>query len=160
MALNRQRLLLAVAALGVAAIAIALISQYAFGMQPCAWCVLQRLIVLLIAVSALWGAWGAGRARPVLGRTGALVACLLALCGVAAAYYQYSVASNSFSCELTFADRFMVASGLDAHLPWIFGIFASCMDARVEVLGLEYALWSLLLFVILAILSALAFLRA
>ncbi|MGE8618648.1 MAG: disulfide bond formation protein B, partial [Achromobacter spanius] len=31
----------------------------------------------------------------------------------------------------------------------IFGIFATCMDAKVQVLGLEYALWSLALFVVM-----------
>lgn len=45
----------------------------------------------------------------------------------------------------------MVASGLDAGLPWLFGIYATCADARVNLLGMEYALWSLGLFVLVGI---------
>jgi disulfide bond formation protein DsbB len=84
---------------------------------------------------------------------------LLSIAGVAAAWFQYTVAAHMFSCDQTFADKFMVKSGLDSGLPWLFGIFASCMDARVNLLGIEYALWSLGLFVICAVLALAALLR-
>lgn len=150
---SRTRLLLhLVALLSLAAVGVALVSQYVFDMAPCAWCVFQRLIYIGIAV-ACWLGLALGRARPVLGRVAAGCAALLALGGVAAAWYQHDVAAQMFSCAQTFADRFMVQSGLDAGLPWLFGIYATCMDARVEVLGIEYALWSLALFAVLAILA-------
>ena len=79
--------------------------------------------------------------------------------GVLAAWYQYDVAAHLFSCSQTFADRFMVGLGLDAHEPWLFGIFASCMDAQVKVLGVAYALWSLGLFCVLGLMSLAALLR-
>ena len=44
------------------AVGIALISQHAFDMPPCAWCVMQRLIYLVIGVVALVGGFGGGRA--------------------------------------------------------------------------------------------------
>jgi disulfide bond formation protein DsbB len=44
----------------------------------------------------------------------------------------------------------MTRTGLETALPALFGIYASCMDARIKVFGLEYAYWSLLLFVMLA----------
>ncbi|MGX5660379.1 disulfide bond formation protein B [Castellaniella ginsengisoli] len=135
----------------LAAVGVALISQHAFGMKPCAWCVLQRLI--LLAIAAVCGLAGMGWGQVIVRRTGAVAAAVLAVCGIAAAWYQHSVASQLFSCAQTFADRFVSASGLDAALPWLFGIYASCMDARVDLLGVEYALWGLALFVTCAALA-------
>ncbi|MGA0584599.1 MAG: disulfide bond formation protein B, partial [Castellaniella sp.] len=94
-----------------------------------------------------------GGGEAIVRRTGAVVAAALAVGGIAAAWYQHSVASQLFSCAQTFADRFVSASGLDAALPWLFGIYASCMDARVDLLGVEYALWGLALFVACAALA-------
>lgn len=151
------RLLHAVALLCLIAVAIALVSQHVFNLRPCAWCVLQRLIYLCVAV-VCWLGILAGRILP-LRRLAALVALLLCAGGVLAAWYQYDVAAHLFSCSQTFADRFMVGLGLDAHVPWLFGIFASCMDAQVKVLGVEYALWSLGLFCVLGLMSLAALLR-
>lgn len=152
-----SKLLNFTALLCVGAVAIALISQYVYGMQPCAWCVLQRLIYLSIAIVCWLGVLA--RNRAAARSVAALVAVALSVGGMAAAWYQYRVAANLFSCDQTFADRFMVNSGLDAHVPWLFGIFASCMDAKVEVLGLEYALWSLMLFFVTGLLCATALVR-
>src|SRR5690606_41425877 len=89
----------------------------------------------------------------VLSRLCAGLGVGLCATGIAAAWYQYDVAAHMFSCDLTFAEQFISASGLDAAVPWLFGIFATCMDAMVEVLGVEYALWSLALFVLLLLAS-------
>jgi len=136
------------------AVMVALVSQHLFDMAPCAWCVFQRLLYLGIAL-VCWLGLLFGRLRNChrICQAACAVAALLALGGVLAAWYQHTVAANMFSCAQTFADRFMVSSGLDANLPALFGIFATCMDARVQVLGVEYAIWSLLLFVLLALLA-------
>ena len=58
--------LAAMAAVSVGAVAVALVSQHVFDMQPCPWCVLQRLVFVLIALAAGTGAlWRrpAGRRR-------------------------------------------------------------------------------------------------
>lgn len=135
----------------LAAVAFALVSQYGFGMRPCAWCVLQRLILIVVAAVCLLagGGWGSAFIR----RLGATLGLLLSVAGVVAAWYQYSVAAHSFSCAQTFADRFMSGLGLDAALPWLFGIYASCMDARVRLLGVEYSLWGLVMFVVCGLLA-------
>lgn len=147
---NRTTLrLIALASLG--AVAIALVSQHIFDMRPCAWCVFQRLIFLAIALVA--GLASLGHPHGILQRAGGLATLLLGLGGVISAWYQYSVAAQMFSCDRTFADRFMVESGLDAGLPWLFGIYATCMDARVNLFGVEYALWGLGLFALLALAS-------
>lgn len=147
-----------IALLCVAALAIALVSQHAFNMRPCAWCVLQRLIFVGIAV-VCWLGLLAGRIAAVWRRVAASAVVLLSIAGVVAAWYQHTVAAKMFSCDLTFADRFMTQSGLDAHVPWIFGIFATCMEARVDLLGIEYAIWSLSLFVLTGVLGLAAVLR-
>lgn len=149
---NSRRLLGAAAVLCFLALGVALVSQYAFDMPPCAWCVMQRLIYLAIGLLCLLGLFGGALMRRVL----ACLAALLAAGGVLAAWYQYTVAANLFSCEQTFADRFMTGTGLDAAVPWLFGIYASCMDAVVHVLGIEYALWSLGLFAVLALVAGAA----
>ncbi|WP_116521454.1 disulfide bond formation protein B [Achromobacter insuavis] len=145
-----ERLLRLITLFSFGAVGIALISQYVFDMPPCAWCVMQRLIYLVIGVIALIGGFGGGRA---LTRVCAALAGLLSLSGIAAAWYQYTVAAKMLSCDQTFADRFMTGIGLDGAVPWLFGIYATCMDAVVPVLGIEYALWSLALFVILLVMA-------
>jgi len=150
---SRPRLHL-LAWISLLAVGVALLSQYVFDMAPCAWCVFQRLLYLLIALVCWLGLWfGRLLDCPRVRQSACALAALLALGGVLAAWYQHTVAANMFSCAQTFADRFMVASGLDEYLPGLFGIFATCMDARVQVLGVEYALWSLTLFALLAVLA-------
>jgi disulfide bond formation protein DsbB len=151
-------LLHAIALACIAAVALALVSQYVFDMQPCAWCVLQRLIFLVIALVCWLGIWGRRLCRHAP-RISAIVAALLAAGGVTAAWYQYTVASNMFSCDMTFADRFISSLGLDAAVPAVFGIFATCMDARVKLLGVEYALWGLGLFAAIAVVALVTALR-
>ena len=45
-------LLLGIALFGLGSVAVALWTQHALGMEPCPWCFLQRLIVVLIALLA------------------------------------------------------------------------------------------------------------
>lgn len=158
MSASTTRLLHIVALLCVGGVAAALVSQHVFDMPPCAWCVFQRLLFLVIA-AACWLGVLLGRISSVLARIAGMFSALVAVGGVAAAWYQYSVAAQMFSCDRTFADRFMVESGLDASLPWLFGIFATCMDAQVKLLGVEYVFWGMALFVIAGVLALAAALR-
>ena len=138
-------LLAGVALVCIAAVAAALVSQHVFEMQPCPWCVLQRVIYLAIALACgiglLWRS-----------RTGQLVsiglALLLTVSGIAAALWQHFQAAASASCNLTLADR--IVSGwlqLDRLLPDVFSPRASCADAAVNLLGVPYDFWSLALFI-------------
>ena len=53
---------------------------------------------------------------------------------------------------MSFADVFISRhTGLDSAIPWLFGIYATCMDAAVTLFGVEYALWALILFALLTI---------
>ncbi|TKR55870.1 disulfide bond formation protein B [Allopusillimonas ginsengisoli] len=158
MTLRNHALLHFIALLCVGAVGFALVTQHVFGMRPCAWCVLQRLLFLLIAL-VCWGGVLLARFTAAATRLAAALVALLSIGGVAAAWYQYAVASMRFSCDRTFADRFMVSSGLDAGVPWLFGIFSTCMDARVTLLGVEYALWGMGLFLLIGALSLTMLLR-
>lgn len=142
----KRLVLLLTAVVALAAVGAAYYTQHAWDMQPCPWCVLQRLIFVGIAAAALLGlAWPRG---------GAALAGALALCGVAAALWQHFVAASAASCDLTLADRIMSATGLDGRFPEVFMAMASCADAKVDLFGLPYEAWSGGLFVAVAVAMA------
>lgn len=131
----------------------ALLAQYQLNMQPCPWCVLQRLIFLVIGFIALFGALaGGGMLRAF---TSLLIAALGAA-GAAAALWQHFVAAKSQSCNFTLADRIVGWFKLDETLPSVFEVRANCADAAVNLLGLPFEFWSLGLFVALAVLAIVA----
>jgi len=145
----------AVAFASFAAVAAALATQHMWGMEPCPWCVLQRLLFVAIGVLALLGlAWrGPAGARLVGGLT-----LLLGAAGLAAALWQHFVAAKSASCNLTLADRIVNFTGLNALLPGVFEARASCADAAVSLLGVPYEFWSAALFGVIVV-AAIAVLR-
>lgn len=150
---NRPRLLLAASGFaGLAAVGAALVAQHRFGMQPCPWCVLQRLIFLVITAVALLGALP--RARAAQRIAGALTV-LLGAAGGAAALYQHVVAARSRSCDLTLADRIVSGLKLDLTWPEVFEVRSSCADAAVNLLSVPFDFWSLALFVALMLAGAL-----
>jgi disulfide bond formation protein DsbB len=139
---RRTALLWAIAGVSLGAVGLALATQHLWGMEPCPWCILQRLIFVLIALAALLGL--------LLGRLFAGVLVLVSsLAGVAAALWQHFVAAASDSCKLTLAEKVIAGLGLDGSLPEVFQPRASCADAAVKLLGLPYEWWSLALFVLL-----------
>ena len=138
----------AIAAVAATALAAALVSQHVFDMQPCPWCVLQRLIFVAIALAAVGGlAWQSLRGQ----RSVALVLLLLCGAGIAAVLWQHFVAALSNSCNLTLADRILSATGLPSVLPDMFEARATCADAAVDLLGVPYEFWALALFVAIAL---------
>jgi len=147
----------AVAFAAFAAVGLALLSQHVYGMEPCPWCVLQRIVFVAIGAFALLGvAWRGAAGARVAG----LVCLLLAGAGLAAALWQHFVAAKSASCNLTFADRIVNATGLNAMLPGVFEARASCADAAVSLLGVPYALWAGALFALIGTLMIVALRRA
>lgn len=151
MRLTQRGWLVAVAALAVGAVLAALVTQYGFDMQPCPWCILQRVQFLLIALLALGGAFLPGR----IAFAGLTV--LAAFSGIAAALYQHFVAAKSTSCNLTLADKIVGGLGLDRALPFVFEVKASCADAAVNLAGIPYEFWSLALFIVVVALVLVSF---
>ncbi len=128
-------------------LAAGLLLQHGFGLAPCAWCVLQRLIFLAIAVVSAIGALSArGRSGQLI--FGVLVDAL-AMAGAAAALHLHFVASRSESCGLTLADQVIMKLSLHELAPWMFFADAPCNQANMPFLGLPFAIWSLLAFAVL-----------
>jgi len=153
MRLTQRGALLALALLCFALVGVALVSQHVFDMQPCPWCILQRIIFLVIALLLLAGAFVPGRAVFVVG------AVAFALAGIVTALYQHFVAAKSSSCNLTMADKIISGLGLDKALPAMFEVKASCADAAVDMLHVPYEFWSLGFFVIVAVAATYALSR-
>jgi protein dithiol:quinone oxidoreductase len=155
--MTADRLLGGMAAACLGAVGVALVSQHQFDMQPCAWCVLQRLIFVLIAAVALAGLlW-----RSRLGqRTVALAVLVLCGLGIASALWQHFVAASAASCALTWPDKFMTFTQLDGLLPEVFQPRASCAEAKVNLLGVPYEFWSMALFVLIELAAVLVLRKA
>jgi disulfide bond formation protein DsbB len=132
--------------LPLAAVGAALVSQHVFDMQPCPWCVLQRLVFVALALAALPALLSRNR---TVNQVGAGVTMLLAACGAAAALWQHFVAASTNSCKLSLADRIVSGLGLDSLWPQVFAAYATCADAAVSLWGLPYEAFSLALFVAL-----------
>lgn len=140
--------LLAIATVCVAAVGAALVAQHVFDMQPCPWCILQRLIYLMIAAVCVIGAVIPAHAARV---TAAALALVLAGLGAVSAVFQHQVAAKMASCSRTLADTIISALGIESSIPWLFQVTASCADAAVSVLGVPFEYWSLALFALLVL---------
>ena len=92
-------------------------------MQPCPWCVLQRLIYIVVAVLALAGAFMSGRKRQfAIG-----LALLGTLGGIASALWQHLVTNG---CSELFGEIFGDAG---KHARSAFGVGQIPMGACVEI---------------------------
>ena len=139
------RALAGMAAASFAAVGVALIAQHQFGVKPCPWCVLQRLIFLLIGVFSLLG-WLV-QARRSLRQAALVVVLVLCAGGLTAAVFQHEVASQTATCAMGLADKVVTALGLEELWPSVFMITANCAEAAAyRLLGLPYEVWSGLLF--------------
>jgi disulfide bond formation protein DsbB len=118
----------------------ALASQYVIGLQPCPWCIIQRIAYLLVGLLALLSLFVTQSS--LWARLPLLLAGVAALGGLAAALYQHFVAAATASCAFTAADRFLMATGLDELLPAVFKATAACDEANAPMLGVPYSLWS------------------
>ena len=155
--MTSRQWLLAMAAACFAGEGLALVAQHVFDMQPCPWCILQRVIYLVIAALCIAGAMVTA---PLVRKAFAAGALLFALLGAASAVYQNVIAAKLYSCNLTLADKIIGALGLESLVPWLFQVTASCADAAVTVLGVPFEFWSLALFALLAGMAARVLVRA
>jgi disulfide bond formation protein DsbB len=128
----------------IGGIAAALVAQHVYDMRPCPWCILQRVIFVVIAAVCLLAAAVAALRKPLTA-----LALVFAGLGIASAVWQHVVAAGQASCNLTLADRIIQALGLETLLPSMFQVTASCAEAAV-LLGLPFEYWSLALFALLA----------
>jgi len=151
---NQRLALVAVALLSVGAVGAALYTQYAWDMQPCPWCVLQRAIFCLLAIVALLGALLPRALQPLF----LLLSFVTAGLGLAAATWQHFVAAQEASCALSLADRIVGSLGLDERWPEVFMATAACAD-KPRLFSLPYEYWSGALFALLLLATLLLMLR-
>ena len=140
------------------AVGAALVAQHGFHVRPCPWCILQRLIFIVMGSLAglgwLLSRWSFPRAAALT------LQVPLALAGLTAAWYQHNVAAELASCDLTWADRFLNQIGLQELWPKVFMVTATCADAAdYRLLGQPYEIWSAALFVLLLAASLFALRR-
>jgi disulfide bond formation protein DsbB len=152
--------------IATAALGFGLFAQVVWHMRPCPWCTLQRLIFAALAISSLFGVLvslfdsrlGSSRYRSIplvrLGFSGLVIA--LALAGVAAASWQSFGPIDAAGCSLTLADRIVQSTTLDVRLPLIFSATANCDEANVPLLGIPFAVWSMLTFAMIALITMIA----
>jgi protein dithiol:quinone oxidoreductase len=146
----RSTLLGALALTCLAAVGAALVSQHFFDMQPCPWCVMQRLLFVAVAAVCVLGLLWRGRLGT---QSVAALLLVLAAAGAGAALWQHFVAASTGSCKATLAERIMAASGLDGLFPEVFQARATCADAAVKLLGVPYEFYSLALFAVVALVA-------
>lgn len=147
------------------ALGFGLFAQVAWNMRPCPWCTLQRLIFAVLSISGLLGLFvdrfadrGASRSAShnshwmMIARLGIGVLMIaVAFAGVSAAAWQSFGPIDPAGCYLTLADRIVQATTLDIRLPLIFAATANCDEANVPLLGIPFALWSMLTFATIAL---------
>jgi protein dithiol:quinone oxidoreductase len=159
--------LLGISGVCILAIAFALVAQHMWDMQPCPWCIIQRMLYMLLAILTLVFGLFAGR-RSTMGRIsaspawrmGKWSALVISLIGVGVAAYQSLVAASQVSCNLTAAHKLISAIGLDEIAPEVFKVRATCADAAgATLLGVPFEVASGLLFGLIAIWALVLLLR-
>ncbi len=139
LALRRaHRWFLALFAGCVLILAAVLYLQHQLNLDPCPWCVAQRIVMVVLAIVAL----GAALHRPR--RNGARtywgVLAVLAACGVAAAGYHIYLQSDSeraMKCAGSMIERLLDQSRLGNLAPWLFQYDGPCTLKPWSFLGLS-----------------------
>lgn len=146
------------AASALAAVGFAYGSQHLWSdVLPCAWCALQRLLFLALALSLAGDSFLESRRLRIEGaatiRTSRLpelllrgAAMLLAILGLTAALWQALHASKAASCSRSLAEQVLSALMLPEAWPGMFAPYANCNESSGVVLGLPWPMWSAVLF--------------
>lgn len=126
---------------------IALFHQHVQSIDPCAWCVLQRLYFVAILLLSILGF------KETLKKSSVYATIIISLIGVGTAIYQIFWANSSESCNLSAAEKLMNFTQLNQLLPQVFESYALCSESNIDFLGLPYAAWSLITFLALSIIN-------
>lgn len=149
--LNGDFVLLSISILSILSVVVALITQYYFNMQPCAWCILQRFIFIVIGLLSMFFYF-----NKKIQKIGLALISFLSSIGMMAAIYQFFVASKSFECKTSLAEKIITNLQLDVILPSIFEIKALCAESSPEIFGIPFVILSLLLFSFISNISSIS----
>ncbi len=130
------------------AIGFALYSQHVWDMRPCPYCILQRMVMIVVGVLALTFSL----IQPKFERLARFLIPSGFLVGACLAIFQHLVAAKTDSCGASHAHGFIIWTGLDSLVPALFEVTASCAEsADFKLLGLPYEVVTGVLFVALAV---------
>lgn len=139
------------------ALTFALFSQYVLGLEPCTFCIAQRICYTLLFITFTSGYVHAQTHRPdvpagtssrapllytSLNLSSATISSLLSGFGFFLALYQYFIAKHSRECGISFAQKLINWTHLEQLFPWMFEVKALCADAPATLLGIAYELYS------------------
>lgn len=139
---------LLVALFSGSALVFALVSQHVFDMQPCVWCIAQRMVYIVIFLIAILSL--VLKAKWV----SSLSYLILALVGAGLAIYQSIIKTSPFGCMRTPVDKFLDWSRLPEFSPEVFQVMAFCSEENSTILGIQYVHWSLMGFGVLGVFVA------
>jgi protein dithiol:quinone oxidoreductase len=136
----------------VLALSAALYLQHVSNLDPCPWCVVQRLLFVVIGLFALAGALHRPRA---FGLTAyATVIGLFAISGIAAATYHVQLQSDparAAQCAGSWVERLLDYSALGKVIPPLFQYDGPCTLKPWSMFGLSIPEWALVAHVMVLI---------
>ncbi len=138
----------------LAIVGAALVLQHRYQLDPCPWCIAQRIGYLLVALIALVAALHRPASRGITVYAG--LALLCALAGAAAATWHVFLQRDpvaSRACAGSALERLLDASRLGHVVPPLFQYDGPCTLKPWALLGLSVPEWSLAGFVLLALFS-------
>lgn len=155
MKLTTQNLLLAGAGMCAALLGYALFLQHVHGLAPCPLCVMQRYAFLAVGVGCLLGAF---TNKIVWGAAYALIAALVGA-GIAG-HHLWIKAHPLVSCGIDPLETMLNRVWPAVWLPSVFKADGLCSAEHAPILGLSIPAWSLVWFVVFAVMCALVWVRA
>ncbi len=140
------------------ALGVALYSQYVLQILPCAYCILQRVVYLLMAVSfSLSSVQFAYGKKNVQDYASVLWWGTLSATGLGIALYQIMVAKVSDTCGFSWGQQLLDAARLEQLWPWLFEVQALCAGNEARLMGVPFEVWSAGGFVLMLLWSAAGF---
>lgn len=140
--------MLAVAAACIGVLGVALYLQHVLYEAPCPWCVIQRYGFVLLALICLSTGFLSDKIRKI----GGMLAMLVSLSGAgAASWHLWVQAHPGFSCGLDPLETSLNKIPTATLLPWLFEADGICSTPYPPILGLSIPQWSLVCFVVFAI---------
>ena len=132
----------------IAALSVAYYLQHVELLEPCPWCIAQRILFMIVGLIALLALVHRNWRRMYT-----LVGSFFAVAGVAAAAYHLWLQSRpqeAVSCMGGWLEKTLDASRLGALWPEMFQYEGPCVLAPWDMLGLSIPEWSLTCFVALS----------
>ncbi len=135
-----------------------LIAQYVFNLQPCPYCILQRLFLFMMIFNSIFYyissfAHQSQEFKKINMYSYYFFNIAILSLAIYTIGYQYFIASHSFSCDLTLPDKILEKSKLMNLLPFLFEPKASCAEAKFYILGISFEIYVFLFLMMNFILS-------